>query len=176
MYFFIFFLSQTEVASPASSTSPSASTLEGERARAAYEYTRADVSRFHDDERCGMRGRYEEGRVVELCMDRRGTQLEHTFLDESRVMMRYRIPLGEVAADFSDELKSRTSGYATFDYDDAGWERADIVRLDVLVNGLAVDALASLVHRDKAVRRGREFCAKLRDVLPRQLFEVSRGA
>ena len=78
----------------------------------------------------------------------------------------------EVAADFSDELKSRTSGYATFDYDDAGWERSDIVRLDVMVNGEVVDALAQLVHRDKGTRRGRDICAKLREVLPRQLFEV----
>jgi len=80
--------------------------------------------------------------------------------------------LVEVAADFSDELKSRTSGYATFDYDDAGWERSDIVRLDVMVNGEVVDALAQLVHRDKGTRRGRDICAKLREVLPRQLFEV----
>ena len=113
------------------------------------------------------------GKVVELCIDRRGVQLEHTFLDEARVMMRWRLPLGEVAADFSDELKSRTSGYATFDYDDTGWERADIVRLDVLVNGTSVDALASLVHRDKAQRRGREICARLKDVLPRQMYEVA---
>ena len=113
------------------------------------------------------------GRVVELCMDRRGTQLEHTFLDDTRVMMRYRMPLGEVAADFSDELKSRTSGYATFDYDDAGWEPSDIVRLDMLVNGQIVDALACLVHRDKAVRRGKDMCAKLKDVMQRQLFEVA---
>ena len=68
---------------------------------------------------------------------------------------------------------SLTSGYATFDYDDAGWEQSDIVRLDLVVNGQVVDALACLVHRDKAVRRGRDMCAKLKDVLPRQLFEVA---
>ena len=86
---------------------------------------------------------------------------------------RYRLPLGEVASDFSDALKSRTSGFATFDYEDAGWEPSDVVRLDVLVNGHAVDALATLVHRDKATRRGREMCRRLKDALPRQLYEVA---
>ena len=80
------------------------------------------------------------GKVVELCMDRRGEQLEQNFLDDSRVILRYRLPLGEVAADFSDELKSRSSGYATFDYEDAGMSQSDIVRMDVLVNGTVVDA------------------------------------
>ena len=83
--------------------------------------------------------------------------------------MRYRLPSAEIAVDFSDELKSRTSGYATFDYDDAGYEPADIVRLDILVNGEAVDALSSLTHRDKAVRRGRDMCARLKEALPRQV-------
>ena len=88
-------------------------------------------------------------------------------------MLRYRLPLGEVASDFSDALKSRTSGFATFDYEDAGWEPSDVVRLDVLVNGHAVDALATLVHRDKAAARGREMCRRLKDALPRQLYEVA---
>jgi len=113
------------------------------------------------------------GTIVELCVDRRGAQLEHAHLDDTRVMLRYRLPLGEVASDFSDALKSRTSGFATFDYEDAGWEPSDVVRLDVLVNGHAVDALATLVHRDKATRRGREMCRRLKDALPRQLYEVA---
>uniref|UniRef100_A0A7R9TLM4 Translation factor GUF1 homolog, mitochondrial n=1 Tax=Micromonas pusilla TaxID=38833 RepID=A0A7R9TLM4_MICPS len=113
------------------------------------------------------------GKVVELCVDRRGSQLEHAQLGVDRVMLRYRLPSAEIAVDFSDELKSRTSGYATFDYDDAGYEPADIVRLDILVNGEAVDALSSLTHRDKAVRRGRDMCARLKEALPRQLFEVA---
>ena len=113
------------------------------------------------------------GTIVEMCVDRRGAQLEHAHLDDTRVMLRYRLPLGEVASDFSDALKSRTSGFATFDYEDAGWEPSDVVRLDVLVNGHAVDALATLVHRDKATRRGREMCRRLKDALPRQLYEVA---
>ena len=96
------------------------------------------------------------GTIVEMCVDRRGAQLEHAHLDDTRVMLRYRLPLGEVASDFSDALKSRTSGFATFDYEDAGWEPSDVVRLDVLVNGHAVDALATLVHRDKATPRARD--------------------
>ena len=109
------------------------------------------------------------GKVVELCVDRRGSQLEHAQLGVDRVMLRYRLPSAEIAVDFSDELKSRTSGYATFDYDDAGYEPADIVRLDILVNGEAVDALSSLTHRDKAARRGRDMCARLKEALPRQV-------
>jgi GTP-binding protein LepA len=85
-------------------------------------------------------------------------------------MLRYRLPSAEIAADFSDELKSRTSGYATFDFDDAGYEPSDIVRLDVLVNGEAVDALSSLTHREKATRRGRDMCARLKEALPRQVL------
>ncbi len=113
------------------------------------------------------------GKVVELCMDRRGEQLEQNFLDDSRVILRYRLPLGEVAADFSDELKSRSSGYATFDYEDAGMSQSDIVRMDVLVNGTVVDALATLVHRSKAQRHGKDLVARLKDALPRQLYEVA---
>jgi GTP-binding protein LepA len=116
------------------------------------------------------------GKVVELCMDRRGEQLEQNFLDDSRVILRYRLPLGEVAADFADELKSRSSGYATFDYDDAGMAKSDIVRMDVLVNGSVVDALATLVHRSKAQRHGRDIVARLKEALPRQLYEVALQA
>jgi len=113
------------------------------------------------------------GKIVELCMDRRGEQLEQTFLDDSRVILRYRLPLGEVAADFADELKSRTSGYATFDYEDAGMQTGDIVRMDVLVNGTNVDALATLVHRSKAQRHGKDIVTRLKDALPRQMFEIA---
>ena len=113
------------------------------------------------------------GKIVELCMDRRGEQLEQTFLDDSRVILRYRLPLGEVAADFADELKSRTSGYATFDYDEAGMQKGDIVRMDVLVNGTVVDALATLVHRSKAQRHGKDIVGRLKEALPRQMFEIA---
>ena len=90
-----------------------------------------------------------------------------------RVLLRYRLPLAEMASDFSDALKSRTSGYATFDYEEAGWRDAYVVKLDVLVNGVVVDALSTLTHRSGAVRKGRLVTKKLRDVLPRQLFEVA---
>lgn len=113
------------------------------------------------------------GTVVELCVERRGEQLEQNFLDDSRVILRYRLPLGEVAADFSDELKSRSSGYATFDYEDAGMAKSDIVRMDIMVNGTIVDALATLVHRSKAQRHGRDLVARLKDALPRQLYEIA---
>ena len=119
------------------------------------------------------------GKIVELCVDRRGTQLEHTHMSNSggtdsgdRVLLRYRMPMGEVAVDFADELKSRTSGYATFDYEESGYEQSDIVRLDVLINGQSVDALAGLIHRDKATRSGKAWVTRLREILPRQLFEV----
>ena len=113
------------------------------------------------------------GGVVELCVERRGEQLEHSHLGATRVLLRYRLPLAEMASDFSDALKSRTSGYATFDYEEAGWRDADVVKLDVLVNGVVVDALSTLTHRSGAVRKGRLVVKKLRDVLPRQLFEVA---
>ncbi len=113
------------------------------------------------------------GRVVELCVERRGEQLEHAHLGQTRVMLRYRLPTAEMAGDFSDVLKSRTSGYATFDYEEAGFRVADVVRLDVLVNGVVVDALSSLTHRDGSVRKGRDIVKKLKDTLPRQLFEVA---
>lgn len=116
------------------------------------------------------------GKVVELCMDRRGEQLEQNFLDDSRVILRYKLPLGEVAADFADELNSRSSGYATFDYDDAGMQKSDIVRMDILVNGTTVDALATLVHRSKAQRHGKDLVARLKKMLPRQLYEVALQA
>ena len=119
------------------------------------------------------------GKIVELCVDRRGTQLEHTHMSNSagtgsgdRVLLRYRLPMGEVATDFSDELKSRTSGYATFDYEESGYQQSDIVRLDVLINGQSVDALAGLIHRDKAQRSGKAWVTRLKEILPRQLFEV----
>ncbi|CAL56141.1 Translation elongation/initiation factor/Ribosomal, beta-barrel [Ostreococcus tauri] len=113
------------------------------------------------------------GTILELCADRRGEQLEQSFLDDSRVILRYKLPLGEVAADFADELKSRSSGYATFDYEEAGMRKSDIVRMDVLVNGVIVDALATLVHRTKAQRHGKDIVARLKDALPRQLYEIA---
>ncbi len=116
------------------------------------------------------------GSLVELCVSRRGLQVEHTFLDETRALLRYRLPLAEIAADFADRVKSLSNGFATFDYEEDGWQAADIVRLDVLVNGEPVDALASMCHVDKATRNGRAIIAKLKDLLPKQSFEVALQA
>jgi len=112
------------------------------------------------------------GRMVELCVGRRGEQLEHTVLGEHRALLRYRIPLGEIAADFADEVKSRSAGYASFDYEEAGFQAADVVRLDLLVNGAPVDALATIVHRADAQRKGRSLAKRLSELVSRQLFEV----
>ena len=99
--------------------------------------------------------------------------MEHLHLGQTRVMLRYRVPLAEMASDFSDALKSRTSGYATFDYEEAGYRQADVVRLDVLVNGVPVDALSTICHRSGSTRKGKDIVAKLKNTLPRQLFEVA---
>ena len=116
------------------------------------------------------------GTLVELCVERRGTQLEHTFIDADRALLRYRLPLAEIATDFADVLKSRSTGYASFDYEPAGYAPADVVRLDVLINGEAVDALASLVHRSKAERAGRALVGRLKEMLGRQMFDVALQA
>ena len=114
------------------------------------------------------------GGIVELCASRRGARLEHRHLDASRVAMTYRLPLGEVAADFADALKSRTAGFATVDFSDRiRYAPADIVRVDVSVNGRSVDALSFLTHASNAARRGRARVERLAAELPRQLYEVA---
>ncbi|XP_015771734.1 PREDICTED: translation factor GUF1 homolog, mitochondrial-like, partial [Acropora digitifera] len=103
---------------------------------------------------------------------RRGEQQEVLYIDESRVMIKYLLPLSEIIVDFYDELKSQSSGYASFDYEDEGYQETNIVRMDILINGTVVDALSCIVHTDKAVQSGRSLCAKLKNVIPKQLFEV----
>ncbi|HEX9639098.1 MAG TPA: translation elongation factor 4 [Acidobacteriota bacterium] len=112
------------------------------------------------------------GPILKLCEDRRGTQQALEYLATDRVLLRYRMPLAEVVMDFYDRLKSVSKGYASLDYDLAGMEEADLVKLDILVNGEPVDALSSIVHRERAYTRGRGLCEKLRELIPRQLFEV----
>jgi elongation factor 4 len=113
------------------------------------------------------------GSVIKLCEEKRGIQKELTYLDENRIILKYRLPLNEVATDFYDQLKSLSAGYASFDYEVSGYEPADLVKMDILLNGKAVDALACIVHSDGAYYIGKELVEKLRKVIPRQLFEVA---
>lgn len=112
------------------------------------------------------------GNVLALCQEKRGIQKDMSYLDEDRVVLNYLLPLNEVATDFYDTLKSISSGYASFDYETAGYEPSDLVKMDILLNGDPVDALSVIVHRSKAERVGRELAEKLAKVIPRQLFEV----
>ena len=112
------------------------------------------------------------GPIMELCREKRGVYTDMTYLDKTRVEMKYFLPLNEVIYDFFDSLKSRTKGYASFDYELTGYERAELVKLDILLNGDACDALSVIVHKDKAYERGRKICEKLKKVIPRQMFEV----
>ncbi|KAL8124484.1 hypothetical protein AgCh_012216 [Apium graveolens] len=107
------------------------------------------------------------GSVITLCSDRRGEQLEYTFIDSLRVFLKYRLPLREIVVDFYNELKSITSGYASFDYEEAEYMAADLVKLDILLNGQPVDAMATIVHRLKAQRVGRELVEKLKKFIDR---------
>ena len=113
------------------------------------------------------------GSIMELVQERRGVFRNMEYISTTRVMLTYDVPLSEVIYDFFDQLKSRTRGYASLDYEFAGYHRSDLVKLDILVNGDLVDALSAIVHKDNAYRRGRQITEKLRKLIPRQLFEVS---
>lgn len=113
------------------------------------------------------------GAILELCQKKRGEQTDMKHLDEERVILKYKLPLNEVAADFYDHLKSLSSGYASFDYEIAKYEPADLVKMDFLLNGKPVDALSVIVHKENSYYLGRDITAKLRKVIPRQLFEVA---
>lgn len=112
------------------------------------------------------------GNIMELCQDRRGVFKNMTYLDETRVELHYELPLNEIVYDFFDALKSRTRGYASFDYEMKGYAPSKLVKLDILLNGDVVDALSFIVHVDKAYARGRRIAEKLKENIPRQLFEV----
>ena len=113
------------------------------------------------------------GAIMKLCMERRGTLLGQHYLSQTRVDLSFELPLGEVIFDFYDKLKSSTKGYASLDYDYADYRVGDLVRLDILLNGEPVDALSSIVHRSKSYEWGRKLCSKLRELIPRQMFEVA---
>ena len=112
------------------------------------------------------------GPIMELCQYKRGVYKDMIYLDKSRVELKYVLPLNEIIYDFFDSLKSRTKGYASFVYEIAGYQRSDLVKLDMLLNGDICDALSIIVHKDKAYERGRQIAEKLKDVIPRQMFEI----
>ncbi len=112
------------------------------------------------------------GNIMELCQERRGVFKNMTYLDETRVELHYELPLNEIIYDFFDALKSRTKGYASFDYEMMGYVPSKLVKLDILLNGEIVDALSFIVHADNAYKRARRIAEKLKDNIPRQLFEI----
>ena len=112
------------------------------------------------------------GSIMDLCQDRRGEYIDMTYLDQSRVELHYDMPLNEIIFDFFDCLKSRTRGYASLDYELTGYRESNLVKLDILLNGDVVDALSFIIHTDKAYPRARKICEKLKENIPRQLFEI----
>ena len=112
------------------------------------------------------------GAIMDLCQDRRGTYCEMTYLAPDRVDMKYLLPLNEIIYDFFDVLKSRTRGYASFDYEIKEYQRSQLVKLDVLLNGDTIDALSFIIHADKAYARARKIAEKLKENIPRQMFEI----
>lgn len=112
------------------------------------------------------------GPIMELCQERRGRYLGMEYMEGTRAVLRYELPLNEIIYDFFDALKSRSKGYASFDYELKGYERSEMVKLDILINKEEVDALSFIVHKDSAYERGRRMCEKLKDEIPRHLFEI----
>ena len=113
------------------------------------------------------------GAVIKLCMDRRGTLLGQTYLTPTRLDLSFELPLAEVVFDFYDKLKSLSRGYASLDYEMSDYRSSELVKLDILLNGDPVDALSSIVHRQKAHDWGKKLCSKLKELIPRQMFEVA---
>ena len=112
------------------------------------------------------------GPLMELCQDKRGTFINIDYIDTERVTINYELPLSEIVYDFFDKLKSYTKGYASFDYEVIGYKESNLVKMDILLNGEVVDALSVIVHKDFAYQRGKVVCEKLKEIIPRQLFEV----
>ncbi|MDD7218764.1 MAG: translation elongation factor 4 [Clostridia bacterium] len=112
------------------------------------------------------------GAIMDLCQERRGQYLGMEYMEATRALLKYKLPLNEIIYDFFDALKSRSRGYASLDYELCGYERSELVKLDILVNKEEVDALSFIVHADTAYERGRKMCEKLKEEIPRQLFEI----
>jgi GTP-binding protein LepA len=113
------------------------------------------------------------GQIMTLCLDKRGTLVKQDYLTAERAELTFDMPLGEIVFDFYDKLKSISRGYASFDYHMTGFKPAKLVRLDILLNGEMVDALSSLIHFDNAYNLGRKMCEKLRELIPRQQFDIA---
>ncbi|XP_073661312.1 translation factor GUF1, mitochondrial isoform X5 [Tursiops truncatus] len=113
------------------------------------------------------------GKIMMLCQARRAVQKNMMYIDQNRIMLKYLFPLNEIVVDFYDSLKSLSSGYASFDYEDAGYQTAELVKMDILLNGNIVEELVTVVHKDKAYSAGKAICERLKDSLPRQLFEIA---
>ena len=109
---------------------------------------------------------------MELCQDKRGNYIKMDYIDELRVNIHYELPLSEIVYDFFDKLKSYTKGYASFDYELIGYKPSELVKMDILLNGETVDALSTIVHKDFAYNRGKVVVENLKELIPRQMFEV----
>jgi len=112
------------------------------------------------------------GPIMDLCQERRGIYLGMEYMEETRALLKYDLPLNEIIYDFFDALKSRSRGYASFDYDMKGYTKSELVKLDILINKEEVDALSFIIHSATAYERGRKMCEKLKGEIPRQLFEI----
>ncbi|XP_051895673.1 translation factor GUF1, mitochondrial isoform X2 [Pristis pectinata] len=113
------------------------------------------------------------GKIISLCQSRRGIQKNMIYIDDQRVMMQYQFPLNEIVVDFYDSLKSLSSGYASFDYEDAGYQAADLIKMDIYLNGKCVEELTTVVHREKAYSSGKAIAERLKETIPQQLFEIA---
>ncbi|MFC1809440.1 elongation factor 4, partial [Candidatus Omnitrophota bacterium] len=112
------------------------------------------------------------GSIMQFCQERRGIYIKTEYLDVERAMLEYDIPLSEIVIDFYDKIKSMTSGYGSFNYEFIGYKSSKLQKLDILINGEAVDALSCIVYKDNAYYRGKQLVQKLKEVIPRQMFEV----
>jgi GTP-binding protein LepA len=113
------------------------------------------------------------GSLIQLCQERRGVQRSMQYLDPTRVIVMYELPLNEVILDFFDKLKSKTQGYASLDYELLGYRKSELVKLDILLNGEAIDALSFITHRDRSYQRGRQLAEKMKELIPKQMFEIA---
>ncbi|CAF89476.1 unnamed protein product, partial [Tetraodon nigroviridis] len=113
------------------------------------------------------------GKIMSMCLSRRAIQKNIVYIDDQRVMMKYLFPLNEIVVDFYDQLKSLSSGYASFDYENAGYQTAELIKMDILLNGKPVEELATIVQRDRAYSTGKSMCERLKDAIPRQMFEIA---